>query len=128
MGRMSRNKGKTGEREFAALCRAEGYEAQRTAQNRGKTGDAGDVEGLPGIHIEVKRTERFYLWDSLAQSRRDAAADKRGGLPIVAHRCNNCPWVIVMDARDWFTLYRAAESSGMFDDISAIHSEDTAGR
>lgn len=128
MGRMSRNKGKAGEREFAALCRAEGYEAQRTAQNRGKTGDAGDVEGLPGIHVEVKRVEAFALWDALAQSKRDAAADKRGGLPIVAHRRNNCPWVIVMDARDWFTLYRAAEASGRLADIGAIHSADTESR
>ena len=112
MGRMSRNKGKAGESEFAALCRSEGYEAQRTAQNRGKTGEAGDVEGLPLIHAEVKRVETLRLWDALAQSQRDAAADKRGGLPIVAHRRNNCPWVIIMEAHDWFTLYRAAESSG----------------
>ena len=128
MGRMSRNKGKAGEREFAALCRSEGYEAQRTAQNRGKTGEAGDVEGLQGIHVEVKRTESLRLWEALAQSQRDAAADKRGGLPIVAHRRNNCPWVVIMDAHDWFTLYRAAESSGGLADIGAVHNTDAESR
>jgi Holliday junction resolvase len=108
MGKMSREKGKAGEREFAALCREHGYEAQRTAQNRGKTGEAGDVEGLPGIHVEVKRKEKFNLYEALEQAQRDAAAGERG-MPIVAHRRNGKPWVIVMAAEDWFRLYTAAE-------------------
>ena len=113
-GRAARNKGKVGEREFAALCREHGYDAQRTAQNRGKTGDAGDVEGLPGIHVEVKRAETLRLWDALEQSKRDAAADKRGGIPIVAHRPNKRPWVVIMEAEDFFVLYRAWDNARAF--------------
>ena len=32
MGLYSRNKGKVGEREWARLCREQGYDAHRTAQ------------------------------------------------------------------------------------------------
>ena len=104
VGRKSRNKGKRGELEFARLCISHGYDAHRTAQVMGKTQEAADVTGLPQIHIEVKRTEAFHLWDALAQSKHDS---KPGEIPIVAHRRNDCPWVIVMDANDWFTLYDA---------------------
>ena len=41
MGKMSREKGKRGERAFAALCRAEGYAVHRSAQYRGNTGRRG---------------------------------------------------------------------------------------
>ena len=50
MGKMQRRKGAAGELEFAHLCQEHGYSAvHRTAQHCGKTGQAGDVEGLPGI-------------------------------------------------------------------------------
>ena len=108
MGRMSRNKGKVGEREFASFCRDQGYDVHRTAQCRGNTGQAADVEGLPGIHVEVKRTESFRLWDALEQSEHDAVVGG-DGIPIVAHRKNDYPWVVVMYAEDWMELYRAWE-------------------
>lgn len=110
MGKMSRNKGKAGEREWARFCTARGYECHRTAQCRGDTGQAADVEGLPGIHIEVKRTESLRLYDALAQSVHDSLAGDHG-LPIVAYRRNDSPWVVIMDAEDWFELYRAWEEA-----------------
>ena len=108
MGATSRNKGKVGEREWARFCTERGYECHRTAQCRGNTGQAADVEGLPGIHIEVKRTESLRLYDALAQSEHDAviAGD---GIPIVAYRKNDHPWTVIMLAEDWFELFRAWE-------------------
>lgn len=111
MGKTSRDKGKRGEREFAALCKEHGYDVHRTAQFRGNTGQAGDVEGLPGIHIEVKRVEKLMLYDALDQARRDATAQGKGALPIVAHRRNDCRWVIIMDADDWFEIYKEWEAA-----------------
>ena len=105
MGKTSREKGKRGERELASLCRQHGYEVNRTAQFRGNTGAAGDCEGLPGIHIEVKRTEHLRLYDALAQARHDAEAEGTGKLPAVFHRKNDSPWVVIMSAEDWFRLY-----------------------
>ena len=100
----SKQKGKRGELEFARLCRDEGYEVRRTAQYCGNTGEAADCVGLSGVHIEVKRVERLNLTEAMEQAVRDA----HGGsdLPIVAHRRNNCEWLITMRAEDWFKLYR----------------------
>ena len=61
-GKASKDKGKRGEREIANLLKEAGFKnAHRSAQCKGNTGDAADVEGLPGIHIEVKRVEKLNL-------------------------------------------------------------------
>ena len=112
MGATSRNKGKRGELELARLLTAFGYDSHRTAQCRGNTGQAADVEGLPHIHVEVKRTEAFRLYDALAQAKHDAAMAGRGDLPAVFHRKNECDWVVVMDLEDWMELYKAYELGG----------------
>lgn len=103
----SKKKGAKGEREFAALCREQGYDCRRTSQYCGQTGDASDVVGLPGMHIEVKRVERLNIETAMSQARRDA---KPGEIPIVAHRRNNCAWLVTMLADDWFALYREWEA------------------
>jgi len=100
----SKRKGKRGELEFARFCREQGYNVRRGQQYSGIEGE--DVVGLPGIHVEVKRVERLNIYDAIAQSKRDA----QGKIPIVAHRRNNCEWLITMRAEDWFKLYREWES------------------
>lgn len=107
MGKMSREKGKRGELGWALFCRDHGYNCRRTAQYCGKTGEASDVVGLPGIHQEVKRTERLELYTAMFQAQRDA---RPGELPIVAHRRNDRDWLVIMTAEDWFELYRAWET------------------
>lgn len=109
MGKKSRDKGKRGEREWALFCREQGYDCHRTAQYRGNTGAAGDVEGLPGIHIEVKRTESLRPWDYMGQAVHDAAEAGKDELPIVAWKRNDYPWMVIMRAEEWFELYRAWE-------------------
>lgn len=99
----SREKGKAGEREFAALCRERGFEnARRGQQFNGLDGQ--DVVGLDGIHIEVKRVERLNIDEAMKQSIRDS---KEGEIPIVAHRRNREEWKITMRADDFFKLYKA---------------------
>lgn len=105
-GKMSREKGKRGEREWARCCRGHGYDCRRTSQYCGQSGDASDVVGLPGIHQEVKRVERLDLYGAMLQAKRDA---RQRELPIVAHRKNDHGWVVIMDADDWFMLYSAWE-------------------
>lgn len=110
----SRTKGKVGELEFAALLREHGYENARRGQQHRGGGDSPDVIGLPGFHPEVKRTERFHLYDAVDQARRDS--DGTGLVPIVAHRCNNdrragsCrgDWLFVLGAADFFRLLKQA--------------------
>lgn len=101
----SKQKGARGEREFSSFCKSQGYDTRRGQQYCGANGDA-DVVGLPNIHIEVKRTERFSLYDALTQAQSDCKGED---IPIVAHRKNNCKWVVVMDAEDWFEMYREWE-------------------
>ncbi len=107
----SRDKGKRGELEFAALLRDQGYtEARRGQQYRGGD-DSPDVVGVAGVHHEVKRTERFAIYDAVDQARRDAAPL---AMPVVAHRCNSklksCrgEWLFVLGADDYFRLLKAA--------------------
>ena len=103
----SKRKGKIGELEFSRLCREQGYDCRRTAQYCGNTGEAADVTGLPGIHVEVKRVERLNVSEAMGQAVRDA---RPGKIPIVAHRRNHEPWLATMRLEDWFELYRGWEA------------------
>ena len=105
MAKASKEKGKRGEREVASLLRSYGYDTHRGQQYHGGE-DSPDVVGLPGIHIEVKRTESFRLWDALSQAKADAG-DK---MPIVVHRKNDCEWVVVQPLKDWIKLYMSWEA------------------
>ena len=108
-GKRSREKGKRGEREVAKLFRDYGYAGRRGQQYKGGK-DSADVMGVPGLHIEVKRTERFSLYEALAQAKRDAAGSEN--LPVVMHRRNESPWVVVMDFHDFIQIYREWEAGG----------------
>ena len=103
----SREKGKAGEREFAGVCRDNGYDVRRSVQYAGRTEDSADLVGLPGVHVEVKRVERLVLDDAMDQAVRDHKADR---LPIVAHRRNRGRWMVTMRVEDWFTIYREWEA------------------
>lgn len=103
-GARSRNKGANGERELARAFQDAGIDAKRGGTMYGLDPD---VLGIPGIHPEVKRTERFQMWPALEQAQRDA--NKFGdGVPTVFHRSNRHPWVAVMNLTDWLKLYLAA--------------------
>ena len=107
----SRKKGSRGELEWAKFCHEQGFDkVRRTQQYCGNTGDASDCVGLPSIHQEVKRVERLQLYDAINQAVIDSKGAGKGALPIVAHRKNNCEWLVTMRAEDWFTLYREFEA------------------
>ena len=107
MGKASRDKGKRFERQLASRFREYGFDgARRTAQYCGSTGDASDVVGLPGIHVEAKHQERMSLYDWMAQAKRDAAASGKGALPVVFHKKNNAEILVTMEIGTFFDLYR----------------------
>lgn len=103
MGRMSRQKGKRGEREFAAFLCSLGVEARRGVQYHGGPDSPDVVSSLP-VHWEVKRVERFDLHGSLSQSIDEAPPGK---MPVVAHRRNNGDWVAILRMADLIKLMRA---------------------
>ena len=106
----SKQKGARFERELAGKFRDYGYDARRTAQYCGNTGDASDVVGLPGIHIEAKHQETMRLYDWIAQAKRDAEAGGKGNLPAVFHKKNYAEILVTMTLDDWFNLYREWEA------------------
>lgn len=106
----SKAKGARYERELASKFREQGYDARRTAQYCGNTGDASDVVGLPGIHVEAKHQEKMQLYDWMAQAVRDAEAGGKGNLPAVFHRKNNAETLVTMRLDDWFQLFREWEA------------------
>lgn len=110
MGKMQREKGARFERLIAGLFKDWGYRAFRTAQYCGKSGDAADVEGVPGIHIECKHCEKMALYDWMAQAIRDTKAEKKNNKPVVIHKANNKPILVTMLFDDWMELYREWEA------------------
>lgn len=107
MGKMSREKGKRGEREVAALLQAHGYDAHRGQQYHGG-GDSPDVVGLPGFHIEVKYTQRLSLWEAFKQAVRDSLGT--GNVPVIFHRKaaekgeEKPDWVVILKAEDFLNI------------------------
>ena len=106
----SKAKGARFERTLASKFREYGYEARRTAQYCGNTGDAADVVGLPGIHVEAKHAEAMRLYDWIDQAKRDAAANGRGNLPAVFHKKNFGEILVTMPLDCWMQLYREFEA------------------
>ncbi len=106
----SRNKGARFERLLASKFREHGYDARRTAQYCGNTGDASDVVGLPYLHIEAKHQEQMRLYDWMSQAKRDAAAGGENRLPAVFHKKNNAPILVTMELDDFMKVYAEYEA------------------
>lgn len=103
MGKLSINKGKSGEREIAKLIRDYGFAARRGQQFAGGNDSPDVITSIPGTHIEVKRVEALQLYAAMEQASNDAA---EGDMPVVLHRKNNKEWVAILKATDWLDLMR----------------------
>ena len=134
MGLYSRDKGKRGERLWCSFCHEQGYnDVHRTAQYRGNTGAAGDVEGLPFIHCEVKYVQHLNIREAMEQSSRDATAEWHrmreaapDGVsvmnlwPIVASKRSNEPWLVTMYAQNFVTMLLGVDKK-FIDQLHIIH-------
>lgn len=90
----SKRKGNSGERELLRILKSQGIEARRNDQTYKCGVDNPDISAIIAnlpVHIEVKRTERFNLYEAMEQAVHDANGH---AIPIVAHRRNNKPWCI----------------------------------
>lgn len=100
----SREKGKRGERELAALLSYHGFQAERAQQYKGGQHSA-DIHcpsmSMLGFHIECKRTEVGRLgewWDKAAE---EAGFGKT---PVIFWRQNRGRWFAIFEAEaflDW---------------------------
>ena len=102
----SRAKGARGERELASFLTDQGFPAKRGVQfSQGKHGlTESDVvcESLP-LHIECKRVEAGNPYTWLEQAARDA---KENEIPVVFHKRNDRPWIVVLNAEDFIAVIR----------------------
>ena len=99
----SKQKGAVAERELAKILREHGFtDARRTAQYCGSSGDAADVIGIPGFHLECKRQEKMHLYDWYAQAVRDSA--ETGETPVVVHRASRKPWLVSLALDDFLFI------------------------
>ena len=90
----SRAKGQRGELEVRDLLRKHGFTAERGQQRAGGA-DSPDVKhNIDGFHIEVKLTETFNLYKALDQ----AECDNPLAVPLIFHRRNRRPWMVVLPA------------------------------
>lgn len=96
-------KGKRGEREWAEMVRARGYDCRRGQQHAGGP-DSPDVVSLDlgFIHFEVKRTESLSLYEAVGQAIKDCG----GAIPVVAHKRNGKEWLCVVRAEDFFEMVK----------------------
>lgn len=97
MAGASRNKGKTGEREAAAvLAQVTGFDVRRRVRQH--DGDS-DLEGVPGWSVEVKRhatATNGKLADWWAQA--VTQAQRTNSLPLLVYRADRGGWCCVWPA------------------------------
>lgn len=91
MAAMSRNKGKVGEREIAALIAgATGWHVRRRVRQH--EGDS-DLEGVPGWCVEVKRHATASAGELAAWwAQAVAQAERAGELPLLLYRADRAAW------------------------------------
>jgi hypothetical protein len=101
MGRMSRQKGKRGEREAAAeLALVFACEGRRGVQYHGGPDSPDVVLTGVNVHVEAKRTETLNVYKALEQ----AVSDAGSKTPIVWHRRNGKRSVVIVAVDDLVTL------------------------
>lgn len=111
LGKYAKEKGKRGEREVANILKDYGFKARRTAQYCGKTGDASDVVGIDGFHVEVKYVEKLNIWQAVKQAERDADQEfvnhDTVKKPVVIYRKKQEDWHCVLGIDDFIELVKA---------------------
>ena len=111
----SKRKGDSGELELLHLLEEREIPCHRNQQGplAGFRGGAGNPDvwariGSRALHMEVKRTECFSLYPALDQAMRDAAGSP--AVPIVVHRMNRKPWVVVLTLEAFIRLLEIPSS------------------
>lgn len=59
--------------------------------------------GGTAFHVECKRAERFNAYAAMEQAQHDANGH---AVPVVMHRRNRKPWLVVMRLQDFLPLLK----------------------
>lgn len=105
MGKSERLKGANGEREVARKFRDYGIELLRVPNSGGlqrRPEEHGDLLGLPGFNVEIKRQEKANVWAWCEQSESDALPNT---VPLVIFRRNRTKWRVILPLDDFIEMY-----------------------
>lgn len=104
-GKMSRNKGGSGEREVAGILKAGlGIDISRTPRSGAWKHAKGDLYGVPGFNVEVKRQERTRVEEWYQQSVDDT---KEGEIPLLIYRRSRQPWKVVISLDHFIDIMKS---------------------
>ena len=106
----SKKKGSAGERELCEILQQAGFDEAHRNDQRYTSGLENPDVALTGYHVEVKRAERFNAYEAMAQAEHDANGKCT---PIVAHRRNRKPWLVVMHLTDWLKLIKGEKHDAL---------------
>lgn len=115
--RRNRNRGSSGEREFAALLSAAIKQETRRKLGASRNGGddveidmskfpACDIKVRQGFSFEVKRRRSVAIDKWLRQAAENVGASAK--MPVVVCRGDNAPWRACLNLDDFFRLLRCA--------------------
>jgi len=118
----AKRKGDNFERQVAGILADHlGFEVQRVLLS-GQRGE-GDVQGVPGLHIECKRQEQTRLQEWFEHER-----PKANGKPLaIFHKKNRGPIMVTMLLDDWLELFRGARYGRLFDVATGAQEDSQSG-
>ncbi len=101
MGKLSRDKGKRGEREVVDLFKKHGLDAHRGQQFKGTKDSPDVVTEVEDMYVEVKRRQQFNLYKTLEKADEEKP---EGTNSVVFHRKDKEKWLVTMDADEFLDL------------------------
>ncbi len=108
------DKGKAGEREFAALLRDEGFEARRGQQHKGGTDSPDVITNMERIQWEVKRVQALNLNDAMTKLMTETDFMD---IPVVAHRKNGTRWLASLPLGSFLQMYRVLKKHNLLGEL-----------
>lgn len=105
MSATERRKGAAAELEVVKLLREFGVQCDRTVHNSGMY-LRGDLTGVTGYHVEVKRHETLRVPAWIRQAEDEAP---EGVVPVVCFRQSRQDWYATLPLRDFARLLALAE-------------------
>lgn len=104
----SRSKGKRAELEVVHHFNAGGFDCWRTPNSGGLSHSKGDINGVPGLHIEVKNVQQVRIQDWIAQAEGDCTAID---VPVVVWRTTRHPWRVDIALEEFIPIWKIRTTS-----------------
>ena len=104
-------KGRKAERDVAAYLQTAGFPYAEPTRRSGWADDRGDIDGIPGVVVEVKDCKRFELAAWMDETEAEVAnAGAVTGILVIKRRLHSSPadWYAVTRLSDWAQMAKDA--------------------